>query len=252
MSYRTASTGLTRDLNRAAIFKLIGSSGPIARAQIARQLGLSPATVTAVPRELLEQGLVRVVARSQARRGRPALLLEVVGGAAAAFGAKVAPDHVVGVRVDLEGEVLERFEEPFDAAAPNAVERLGDLLGGWLEAAGTAEPLLGIGLGVSGVVDGVQGTLDSPLLGWRDVPLARLLAQRLKLSVYVDNDVNTLAVSERLHGRGREVDHFVTVTIGRGVGLGIVAGGDIYRGFGGGAGEFGHTTAILGGPACSC
>jgi predicted NBD/HSP70 family sugar kinase len=252
MSYRTASTGLTRDLNRAAIFKLIGSSGPIARAQIARQLGLSPATVTAVTRELLDQGLVRVVDRSQARRGRPALLLEVVGGAAAAFGAKVAPDHVVGVRVDLEGEVLERFEASFDASAPDAVERLGDLLTGWLDEASSTVPLLGVGLGVSGVVDSAQGTLDSPLLGWRDVPLAGLLADRLGLPVYVDNDVNTLAVSERLHGRGRDVEHFVTVTIGRGVGLGIVAGGDIYRGHGGGAGEFGHTTAVADGPQCSC
>ena len=252
MSYRTASTGLTRDLNRAAIFKLIGSSGPIARAQIARQLRLSPATVTAVTRELLDQGLVRVVDRSQARRGRPALLLEVVGGAAAAFGAKVAPDHVVGVRVDLEGEVLERFEASFDASSPNAVERLGDLLTGWLDEASSAVPLLGVGLGVSGVVDSAQGTLDSPLLGWRDVPLAGLLAERLGLPVYVDNDVNTLAVSERLHGRGRDVEHFVTVTIGRGVGLGIVAGGDIYRGHGGGAGEFGHTTAVANGPHCSC
>jgi len=252
MSYRTASTGLTRDLNRAAIFKLIGSSGPIARAQIARQLGLSPATVTAVTRELLDQGLVRVVDRSQARRGRPALLLEVVGGAAAAFGAKVAPDHVVGVRVDLEGELLERFEGPFDASAPDAVERLGDLLTGWLDEASSTVPLLGVGLGVSGVVDSAQGILDSPLLGWRGVPLAGLLADRLRLPVHVDNDVNTLAVSERLHGRGRDVEHFVTVTIGRGVGLGIVAGGDIYRGHGGGAGEFGHTTVVADGPQCSC
>jgi predicted NBD/HSP70 family sugar kinase len=252
MSYRTASTGLTRDLNRAAIFKLIGSSGPIARAQIARQLGLSPATVTAVTRELLDQGLVRVVDRSQARRGRPALLLEVVGGAAAAFGAKVAPDHVVGVRVDLEGEVLERFEAPFDAGAPEAVERLGDLITGWVDEASSTVPLLGVGLGVSGVVDSAQGILDSPLLGWRGVPLAGLLAERLRLPVYVDNDVNTLAVSERLHGRGRDVEHFVTVTIGRGVGLGIVAGGDIYRGHGGGAGEFGHTTVVVDGPRCSC
>jgi predicted NBD/HSP70 family sugar kinase len=252
MSYRTASTGLTRDLNRAAIFKLIGSSGPIARAQIARQLGLSPATVTAVTRELLDHGLVRVVDRSQARRGRPALLLEVVGGAAAAFGAKVAPDHVVGVRVDLEGEVLERFEAPFDASVPDAVERLGDLLTGWLDEASSAVPLLGVGLGVSGVVDSARGILDSPLLGWRGVPLAGLLADRLRLPVYVDNDVNTLAVSERLHGRGRDVEHFVTVTIGRGVGLGIVAGGDIYRGHGGGAGEFGHTTVVADGPPCSC
>jgi predicted NBD/HSP70 family sugar kinase len=252
MSYRTASTGLTRDLNRAAIFKLIGSSGPIARAQIARQLGLSPATVTAVTRELLDQGLVRVVDRSQARRGRPALLLEVVGGAAAAFGAKVAPDHVVGVRVDLEGEVIERFEAPFEASAPDAVERLGDLLTGWLDEASSTVPLLGVGLGVSGVVDSAQGILDSPLLGWRGVPLAGLLADRLRLPVYVDNDVNTLAVSERLHGRGRDIEHFVTVTIGRGVGLGIVAGGDIYRGHGGGAGEFGHTTVVADGPQCSC
>src|SRR5881409_1556764 len=130
-TYRTASTGLTRDLNRAAIFGLIGASGPIARTQIARRLGLSPATVTAVTRELIDQGVVRVAERSQSARGRPALLLEVVGGAATAFGAKVAPDHVVGVRVDLEAEVLERFESPFDAAGPGAVERLGDLLGGW-------------------------------------------------------------------------------------------------------------------------
>lgn len=251
-TYRTASTGLTRDLNRAAIFRMIGSSGPIARTHLARRLGLSPATVTAVTRELIDQGLVQVTDRSQSPRGRPALLLEVVSNAAAAFGAKVAPDHVVGVRVDLEGEALDRFEAPFDAAAPDAVAQLGDLLSGWLAGAPDSVPLLGVGLGVSGVVDGLSGTLDSPLLGWRDVPLAGLLAARLQLPVYVDNDVNTLAVSERLHGRGRDVEHFVTVTIGRGVGLGIVAGGDIYRGFGGGAGEFGHTTAVPGGPRCSC
>ena len=72
------------------------------------------------------------------------------------------------------------------------------------------------------------------------------------MPVLVDNDVNTLAVSERLYGRGRDVDHFITVTIGRGVGLGIVAGGDIYHGAGGGAGEFGHVWAVEGGELCSC
>ena len=109
-TYRTASTGLTRDVNRAAIFGLIGASGPIARTHIAQRIGLSPATVTAVTRELIDQGLVRVAEHSQPRRGRPALLLELVGDAASAFGAKVAVDHVVGVRIDLEAEVIERFE----------------------------------------------------------------------------------------------------------------------------------------------
>jgi predicted NBD/HSP70 family sugar kinase len=250
--YRTASTSLTRDLNRAAIFRLIGSSGPIARAQIARRLGLSPATVTAVTRELLQQGLLRVADRSQSPRGRPALLLEIVGGAAAAFGAKVAPDHVVGVQVDLEGDVLDRFEAPFNASNEAAVDELGRLLSSWIEQVQPSAPLLGVGLGVSGVVDAATGSVDSPLLGWRDVPLAALLERQLGLPVYVDNDVNTLAVAERLNGRGRQVDHFLTVTIGRGVGLGIVADGDIYRGHGGGAGEFGHTTVAPDGPTCSC
>jgi predicted NBD/HSP70 family sugar kinase len=252
LTYRTASTGLTRDLNRAAIFRLIGASGPIARAQIARRLGLSPATVTAVTRELLELGLVRVAERAPSRRGRPALLLELVGGAAAAFGVKVAPGHLVGVLVDIEADVQDRFEEPFDATAAGAVARLGDVLAGWIERASPSAPLLGVGLGVSGVVDGVTGRLDSPMLGWRDVPLARTIQERLGVPVFADNDVNTLAISERLYGRGRETDNFVTVTIGAGVGLGIVAGGDIYRGFRGGAGELGHTTAVEGGARCRC
>ena len=105
-TYRTATTGFTRDVNRSAVLRLIGSSAPIARKTIAEQLGLSPATVTQITRDLVRQGLIRVARRAPSRGGRPALLLELVGGAATAFGAKVAPDHLVGVRVDLEAEVV--------------------------------------------------------------------------------------------------------------------------------------------------
>ena len=239
-------------MNRAAVFRLIGAGRPVARAQIARQLGLSPATVTAITRELLEQGLIRVADRAPSRGGRPALLLELVGSAATAFGVKIAADHLVGVRVNLEADVLEHHETTFDATAVDAVEQLGRVLRNWLDGSEAMPPLLGVGLGVAGVFDAKTGLLDSPLLGWRRVPLAARLQETLRLPVFVDNDVNTLAVAERIYGRGRAVDHFVTVTIGRGVGLGIIAGGDIYRGFRGGAGEFGHTTAVENGPVCSC
>ena len=251
MALRTASHGHSRDLNRAAIFRTIVSHGPIARASIAKQLGLSAATVTAVTRELLERGIVRV-AKSEPSGGRPSLLLELVGGAAAAIGVKLAPDHVVGVRVDLEAEVLDRFEAPFDPSSPTALDDLAATLRGWIDGLDGGPPLLGIGLGVSGVFDSATGTLDSPILGWRDVPVARGLEAALGLPVVVDNDVNTLAISERLYGRGLTTENFVTVTIGRGVGLGIVAGGDIYRGFRGGAGEFGHVCVEEDGQLCSC
>jgi predicted NBD/HSP70 family sugar kinase len=251
-SYRTGSSGMSRDLNRAAVLRLIGASGRIARNQIAQELGLSPATVTSVTRELINRGLIRVAERAPSQGGRPALLLELVGGAATAFGVKIAADHLVGVRVNLDAEVLERFDQPLDVTAPGSVERIGDLLAAWLGGGTTVAPLLGVGLGVPGVADARKGLVDSPTLGWRKLALAKALERRLRAPVLVDNDVNTLAVSERLYGRGRDVDNFLTVTLGRGVGLGIIAGGDIYRGFGGGAGEFGHVSAVPDGAVCSC
>ena len=252
MDYQTASIGLTRDVNRSAVLRMIGIAGPIARTTIAARLGLSPATVTAVTRQLIDQGLVRVASTVPSKGGRPALLLELVAGAATAFGVKIAADHLVGVSVNLEAELLERLETEFDATSRDALEELGEILERWLTSTATEAPLLGVGLGVPGVFDRRSGELDSPLLGWRGVRLEQLLRERLRLPVLVDNDVNTLAVWERLYGRGREVEHFVTVTIGRGVGLGIVVSGDIYRGFRGGAGEFGHVTVVDGGPLCTC
>jgi predicted NBD/HSP70 family sugar kinase len=252
MSYRTASASLSRDLNRIAVLRLIGSSGPLARTHIARRLGLSPATVTSLTRELLDRGIVRVAEHAPSSGGRPAVLLELVGESATAFGVKVAPDHVVGVRVTLDGTVLERFDLEFDATQPGSPERLADALDGWISPPGMKLPLLGIGLGIPGVVDAERRRVSSPMVGWHDLPLGDLLHERLGVPVFVDNDVNTLAVSERLYGRCREVENFITITTGRGVGLGIVAGGDIYRGFGGGAGEFGHVAAADEGPQCSC
>jgi predicted NBD/HSP70 family sugar kinase len=250
---RRGSKTLARDLNRSAILRLIGRSGPIARAQIARELGLSPATVTNVTRELIDSGLVRVVDQAPSRGGRPALLLGIVGAAAHALGVKVAPDHLVGVRVNLDADVLERFELRFHAGAADAIEQLATVLAPHAHVRADGPLFLGVGLGVSGVVDRVgHSVVDSPMLGWRGVAVGEHLERCLGVPVLVDNDVNTLAVAERLYGRGREVEHFLTITIGRGVGLGIVVGGDLYRGAHGGAGEFGHLTVDPSGPFCVC
>lgn len=180
------------------------------------------------------------------------MLLELVGGAATAFGAKIAADHLVGVLVDLDAAVTQRFEQELDLDAPDALDRIVAVLSAWLQDAGGRAPLLGIGLGVPGVVNADRGTVTAPLIGWNDLALRDRLQQELHMPVLVDNDVNTLAISERLYGRGRGAENFITVTLGRGIGLGIVAGGDIYHGFGGGAGEFGHVTVAVDGPLCTC
>jgi predicted NBD/HSP70 family sugar kinase len=251
-SYRTGATGLTRDLNRAAILRLIGLAGPIARTSIASRLGLSPATVTSITRELIDSGIVRTADRAPSRGGRPALLLEIVSRSAHAFGVKFAPDHLVGVVVDLDGDVIQQFEERLDLTAAHGFDAAVNVLRSWLDAAAEGTPLLGVGLGVPGVVDSASGNVTSPLIGWRDFGLREKLQTALGIPVLVDNDVNTLATAERLYGRGRDVENFIALTLGRGVGLGIVANGDIYHGHDGGAGEFGHVTAVVDGPVCSC
>jgi predicted NBD/HSP70 family sugar kinase len=250
---RNGSKALIRDLNRSAILALIGSRGPISRVEIARQLSLSGGTVTALTRELVDDGLISELDKEPSSGGRPAIRLALVGGAAHAIGVKIAPDHITAVRVNLDGEPTEVAEQPYHASAPDAVDRLGDLLealmASWTE--GSAR-LLGIGMGVPGIADERSGTVESPLVGWHGLPLAADLEKRLGLPILIDNDVNTLAVAERLYGRGRSVDHFLTVTLGRGVGLGIVINGELYRGKAGGAGEFGHLRVADDGPACHC
>ena len=248
---RRGSPGLIRDLNRSAILALIGSQGPIARVEIARRLSLSAATVTEVTRDLVADGLIRVVDQAASSGGRPPLLLGLVAEAAHALGVKIAPDHIAIVQVNLDGEILKRSETPFDALRPDALGRLVDLLRTAVEAADGTR-LLGIGLGVPGTVDAQRGVVDAPILGWRSIALGQALRDQLGIPVLIDNDVNTLAVAERLYGRGRNAENFLTVTIGRGVGLGIVVGGDVYRGARGGAGEFGHVPIVENGPLCEC
>jgi predicted NBD/HSP70 family sugar kinase len=88
--------------------------------------------------------------------------------------------------------------------------------------------------------------------GWQNLPLAAMLEERLDLPVVLDNDVNALAVAEHWFGAGRGVADFLALSIGRGVGLGMILNGRLYRGSAGGAGEFGHTVVEPGGPRCAC
>jgi predicted NBD/HSP70 family sugar kinase len=88
--------------------------------------------------------------------------------------------------------------------------------------------------------------------GWKNVPLASLIEAQLDLSVIIDNDVNALTLAEQWFGAGKDEENFVVISLGRGIGLGMVLNGRLYRGACGGAGEFGHTTVVPDGPRCAC
>ncbi len=142
---------------------------------------------------------------------------------------------------------------PFDAVGGNPFTGIAEQIEKHIEVSDDKDGvLLGIGLGLPGFEEPYgSGVVHAPLLGWLNLPLGEHLSRTFGLPVLVDNDVNTLAEAESLYGTGRGFDHFLVVTLGEGVGMGIVIDGEPYRGGRGAAGEFGHVAAG-GDRMCTC
>lgn len=239
------------DLNRTAILAHLGAHGPASRADIARSLAVSPALITQLTRDLLADGLIEELDEASSG-GRPARMLGLVSRDITAVGVKVAPDHTAFVEVGIDGVVRRSETRPFDAVSPLAASHLIDLVQAFI-AGGEPGTILGVGVGLPGTVaqQGV-GVVDSTQLGWNQVPLGEQLRRALELPVVVENNVNALSVAEQLFGQGRDNQNILVVTVGNGVGAGLIADGVIVRGRAGGAGDLGHMPVREDGPLCQC
>jgi predicted NBD/HSP70 family sugar kinase len=232
------------------VLRTIATHGPLSRAQLARHLGLSGPTLTQATKYLMERGLVAEVEQSPSTGGRPATLLGLVANAGQVLGVKLAEDHAVGVCVNLQSEILWEFEEAFSSRGNDAVKELTELLRKQIKRINGQ--LLGIGIGIPGVVSPLDSsTADSAMMGWNKANVGKQISDELHTPVLLENDVNTLAITESLYGHGRDVSNFLTITLGRGIGMGLVINGELYAGSYG-AGEFGHVNAIPSGPECEC
>ncbi|MFJ4277294.1 ROK family protein [Streptomyces massasporeus] len=239
------------------VFTTVLSHGPLTRLEAARRAGLSPAAVTKAVRPLIEAGYLTEDADAESRPtlGRPANSLRVNGGRALFIGAKVTGDEIIGVLTDLCCQVRISRHVPLSDQDPRAVltalaALVQDLL---TEAHGLGAGVLGLGVAVSGDVDRGAGTVRySPFLEWRDVPLAELACATTGLPVTVDNDVRALTVAEQWFGAGAGLSDFAVVTVGAGIGCGLVVHGRVVAGAHGVAGEIGHVTVDPAGPPCHC
>lgn len=240
------------DVNRSAVLARIGVRGPMSRADLARELAVSPALITQTTKRLLADGLLTELETIPSTGGRPARLLGLASSAGVAIGVKVAADHLTAIETAIDGAVLHSVTEGFDAMAPAAVSELVDFLRRFV-AASTHAPLLGVGVGIPGSVDSqAGGTVDSTQLGWQNIPLGDMLRRELGVPVLIENNVNALAMAERLFGEARGHDDVLVITIGTGIGSGIINDGVVMRGASGGAGEIGHMPVVPNGPRCQC
>jgi predicted NBD/HSP70 family sugar kinase len=246
---------LIRAMNRSIVLNAIKTHGPIARAKVARQTGLSPATVTGITAELIGENLVFEKDMGDSSGGRRPILLAINPSGGYVIGIKLTETQAIGALTDLEATVIVKRTDNLHGRDPEViVKQLSLLVSELLHMAGLPKKkLLGVGVGLAGIVDSEQGMLrQSPFFGWRDLPLGEMLQAQVRVPVYVDNDVNTLTLAEMWFGGGQGIDSFLVVTVGRGVGLGIVVNGQFYHGARGGAGELGHTVIDPEGPTCEC
>ncbi|MEV5906461.1 ROK family protein [Streptomyces sp. NPDC052127] len=239
------------------VFTTVLSQGPLTRLELARRAGLSAAAVTKAVRPLFASGYLVEDADTEARSalGRPANLVRVDGGRALFLGLKLTGDAIFGVLTDLRCRILLSRRVPLTDRAVKAVlasaaELVRELL---TEADGYGVRVMGLGVAVSGDVDRGEGVVRySPFLEWRDVPLAELARAVTGLPVTVDNDVRALTVAEQWFGAGVGLSNFAVVTVGAGVGCGLVVHGRVVAGAHGVAGEIGHVTVDPDGPLCHC
>jgi len=163
-------------------------------------------------------------------------------------------DRAVCAVTDFEGRVLhygtygsDLYRISRHTSPETTAESIANLVHDVVQTSGLAPSnVLGVGIGLAGVINPHEGIVHySPYSGWHDVPLAALVQKHLGLPIYVENDVNTLTLSEYLFGAGRHHPNFVVFTVGRGVGMGMMLEGQLYQGAQGGAGEIGHITLNL-------
>lgn len=242
-----ARSNTIRDINRQIVLNYVRELGPISRADIARETALQRSTISLIVEELRVDGLIEE-ASGESTGGRPPSLLSLRTADAVAIGVDLGTVKTVMATSDLAGRVLEQEEFSTDKDVTRTLAKIVGcaqrLIG---KNSGTIE---GIGISLPGVVDPESGHLFVPHFSWRNEPIAETLTLATSLPVSIDNDANAAALAELWFGQPeiREVRDFILVLVEEGVGTGVVFDGQVYRGEGGTAGEFGHMTIGSGAP----
>ncbi len=246
---------LLKDLNERTVLDTIRSGAPISRAEISRRAGISKPTVSLALQSLLGAGLVREATEERGGPSYGATFFEPVPEAALVLGFDLGARFLRGAVCDLTGTVRARQDvELPSSGVEEALDGIGSLRASLVDAAGLADELVdGAVVGVPGVVaDGGRIELATNVPGLEEVDLGGELTSRLGLPVTLENDINLAALGEQWSGVARGIDDFVFISIGTGLGAGLVLRGELHRGHNGAAGELDYALGNLGSELDPC
>src|SRR5256714_7051386 len=242
MTATRATPTLLKHLNERTVLEAIRKGAPISRAEISRRAGISKPKVSLALQSLLDAGLVREANGSPGGPSYGAVFFEPVPEAAFVIGLDLGTRFLRGAVCDLSGEVRARQDlELRGVDADGALDAIAGLEESLVAGASLpAERIDGVVLGVPGMVDSAKGTLQltTPNIpGLEGRAFGAEVQHRLGVAVTLENDVNLAAVGERWMGVAQGVDDFAFLSIGTGMGMGLVLGGELHRGNHGAAGE---------------
>lgn len=252
--FKRATRSTAREVNRQILLNLVREHQPISRADLARMMTVGRGMVTELVNALIQEGLVYEGTTAAAPRGRRPTLLHIRTRDRYVVGVDVRFSRIFLLLSDFSGRqlALESFETVTDR--DQLIDKVAARVNRLLQEHGVAAECHGVGVVIPGMVDRLTGRiLNAPQLGWRNVDIRESLSAATGLPVAIDNAPIACALAHLWMGpRGQHGDNFVYMTVAEGVGFGIVINGQVVRGAGHTAGEFGHIPINPNMPACLC
>jgi predicted NBD/HSP70 family sugar kinase len=250
----------TRDLRRAnqqTLLRLIYFNEPISRHELSRLSGLSPATVTNLVTNLLDEKIVIPAGIAESQGGRPRTSLGINAEYGYFIGVEVAETHIYSALYDMKLHKLEAShvdvstdENHPDKIAEYIIQSVKDL-----QSCRNIpiSKIVAVGIGMPGIVNREGGvSVFAPNWGWHDVSLLDMLHRQLDMPIQLDNGMQALALAELWFGAGQGIDNLVSLLLGTGVAAGVIIDRQLYRGVTNSAGEWGHSCVAVNGPPCRC
>ena len=239
----TITAAEMRGINRSAVLEIIRRESPIARTTIARRLDISLPTVMRIVDKLTLDGFVRAQGETEWSGGRRRPLLEFNSHGNVVLGVDMGGTKLYGALSEISGRIIAEAEvDRKRAAGEECYDLLTKLLDDLLDSPELrGRRVRGIGVGAPGITHHREGIVKwAYALNWKDFPLKARLNKRYRLPITVDNDVNLAALGELWFGVGQNAQNMVLITIGAGIGAGIIIDGTLYRGSSEASGEIGH------------
>ncbi|MBE4577435.1 transcriptional regulator [Vibrio navarrensis] len=246
---------LVKQLNSAAVYRLIDQQGPISRIQVADVSQLAPASVTKITRQLLERGLIKEVAQQASTGGRRAISLTTEVKPFHSVAVRLGRDYVQFCLYDLGGTELAKDQHDLRYKnQSDLIEGLIALLKDFINSCqDRIDQLIAIGITLPGLVNPTTGVVEyMPNTDIDNLALGEIVREKFGIECFVGNDVRGMALAEHYFGASQDCQDSILVSVHRGTGSGIIVNGQVFLGFNRNVGEIGHIQIDPLGEQCQC